>query len=207
MIEFLGIIPARAGSKGLPHKNIKEIAGKPLIAWTIERALQSRLVNKLVISTDDKVVMRVANDYGVDVIDRPKEIASDKSHIIHTICHALDKYPAKAIVLLQPTSPIRSRHLIDYCITTHIYSSSDVTVTGFTCNYKPYDKYGGRRQGLETYFRNDGNVFVINKSLIDEGKTVSSNYTPVIVSREENIDIDDEFDFWIAEKILSERKI
>ena len=190
-IDFLGIIPARHGSKGLPHKNIKEIAGKPLIAWTIERALQSEFINKTVITTDDKVVMKIADDYGMAIIDRPKEYASDESHIIHTICHTLDKYPAKAIVLLQPTSPIRSRHLIDYCIKTHLNSSSDVTVTGFNCNYKPYDKYGGRRQDLVTYFRNDGNVFVINESLIDKGKTVSSNYTPVIVSREENIDIDD----------------
>ena len=203
---ILGIIPARGGSKGIPRKNIKLIAGKPLIAWTIEHAINSNLLDDFIVSTEDPDITEVAEYYGATVLPRPKELATDTSLIIDTLKYILEHYPADVFVLLQPTSPIRSPDLIDRCIEEYKKRNVDVVVTGFDCHYKPYETYVGRRQDLDTFFYNDGNVYVINTKLIKKGRINSVNYYPVYTSKEENVEIDDEFDFWLAEQILLKRR-
>lgn len=207
-IEFLGIIPARGGSKGISKKNIKPIAGKPLIAWTIEKALQSTHLTKLIVSTDNYTIAKVSKAYGAEVLMRPPELATDDSLVIHTLQHAIKHFPANAIVILQPTSPIRSKRLIDFCIESYIYNDDvDAVVTGFDCHFKPYDTYIGRRQDLDTFFYNDGNIYIINTKLIKDGQLNTSNYYPIRTSKRENVEIDDDFDFWLAEKILEEQNV
>ena len=101
----LGLIPARAGSKGVPNKNIRNICGKPLIVWSIERALQSVLLDKVVVSTDSNEIAKIASENGAKVIMRPPELASDTASTQDVMVHALQQEHADILVLLQPTSP------------------------------------------------------------------------------------------------------
>ena len=206
-MKIIGIIPARGGSKGVPRKNVRKIAGKPLLKWSIESAEKSKLLDEFYVSTEDEEIARITMEAGADIIPRPKKYATDKSLIIETLQHALKCKPyADAIVLLQPTSPIRNPGLIDKCIKKYKDIDVDTVVTGFDCHYNPYETYVGRRQDLDTFFYNDGNVYVISSQLIKRGRINSSSYSPIITTREENVEIDDEFDFWLAEQILLKRK-
>ncbi len=124
-MEILGIIPARGGSKGVPGKNIKLFAGKPLIAWTIEEAVKSRLLTRTIISTEDHHIGEVAQSYGGEVpFMRPMELAQDLSTDIEFIEHALqtlretENYIPELIVRLAPTSPLREAEDIDRGINT-----------------------------------------------------------------------------------------
>lgn len=203
---ILGIIPARGGSKGIPRKNIKMIAGKPLIGWSIEAARQSKWIDKFVVTTEDKEIAEVAAGFGAEVIPRPPELARDDSPLLGTLQHVLKTVPCDVIVLLHPTSPVRSPGLIDDCINQFIYSNKDVLVTGFDCKYEPFGVcMKPLRQHVDGFFYADGNVYVWKANFIKQGKIYSNNYVKVYTSREENIDIDDPFDFWMAEQVLKER--
>src|SRR5690349_11475180 len=109
-MPVLGLIPARGGSKGIPRKNIKPIAGKPLIAWTIEAALAARGLDGVVVTTEDPEIAEVARAYGAEVpFLRPMELAADETPGIDPVLHALDMLPGfDAVLLLQPTSPLRT---------------------------------------------------------------------------------------------------
>ena len=114
--EILGIIPARWGSKRVPHKNIKLFKGKPLIYYTIEAAVKSKLLNDFVVSTDGKEIADIAIKYGARVIDRPSRYAQDHSPSTDVVFHTLTKEKADIVVLLQPTSPLRTAEDIDNAI-------------------------------------------------------------------------------------------
>lgn len=203
---FLGVIPARGGSKGIPRKNIKMIAGKPLIAWTIEAALESKLMDSFVVSTEDAEIAAVSRKYGAQVMDRPKALATDTSTTMSVLQDIIDRTCADAIVLLQPTSPVRHPGLIDACIRNFIRNKADNLATGFTCKFVEYGTPSKRRQDLKGFFYDDGNVYVVKSDLIKTGKWVGKKSQKVFVSREENVEIDDEFDFWLAEQILRQRR-
>src|SRR5262245_17436437 len=122
--EFLAIIPARGGSKGVPRKNIRCFCGKPLIAWTIEEARKTRHPLRIVISTDDPETARVAEQYGAEApFLRPAEISGDLATDIEFLLHALDffkareNYEPKIILRLPPTSPLRTADDINHGIT------------------------------------------------------------------------------------------
>lgn len=119
-MEVLGIIPARGGSKSIPRKNIKLLAGKPLIAWSIEEAKRSRLMTRVIVSTDDREIADIAKQYGAEVpFLRPREIARDMSLDVEFLLHALDflydkeKYEPEIVLRLPPTSPLRTASHID----------------------------------------------------------------------------------------------
>lgn len=122
---ILGLIPARGGSKGVPNKNIKMINGKPLIVWTIERAKQSRLLDKIIVSTESEAIAKIARENGAKVLKRPEYLATDTASTQDVMVHALQNYPADILVLLQPTSPYRSEGLIDECICEFIKNEYD----------------------------------------------------------------------------------
>ncbi|MBP7088038.1 MAG: acylneuraminate cytidylyltransferase family protein [Candidatus Omnitrophica bacterium] len=205
-IPFLGIIPARGGSKGIPRKNIKIIAGKPLIAWTIEAAQKSKLLDRFIVSTEDPQIAAISKRYGAEVIERPKELASDEATTLSVLQQVLTVIEAKAIVLLQPTSPVRNKSLIDTCIKKFKETQADNLATGFICKFKEYGTYSQRRQDLKGFFYDDGNVYVVKADLIKKGKLIGKNTQRIETTREENIEIDDEFDFWLAEQILLKNK-
>lgn len=203
---ILGLIPARGGSKGVPNKNIKFINGKPLIVWTIEKAKRSELIDKIVVSTDSEQIADVARRAGAEVLMRPSELATDTASTQDVMIHALGFYPADIVVLLQPTSPYRAEGLIDECINEFIANEYDSLATGFICDYKEYGKNTLPRQLIEGFFYDDGNVYVIKAQNILNGDRYGDNIGRKIISRYENAEIDDEFDFWLLEKILEEKE-
>ena len=115
-MNVLGLIPARKNSRRLPGKNIRRLAGKPLIVWTIEAAKQSKLITHLVCSTDDERVMEVCRDHHVDILVRPAHLATDEARSEDVVLHALEFCPCDYVCLLQPTSPLRLPEDIDRCI-------------------------------------------------------------------------------------------
>jgi N-acylneuraminate cytidylyltransferase len=205
-VKFLAVIPARGGSKGIPRKNIKMIAGRPLIAWSIEHAKRSKLLDRCVVSTEDREIASVARKYGAEVLDRPKKLASDTATTISVLQQILTVIDAENIVLLQPTSAVRDAGLIDRCIAKFSREKLDNLGTGFICKFQEYGSYSKRRQELKGFFYDDGNVYVVKSSLIKKGTMHGRKVGCVFTSREENVEIDDEFDFWLAEQILLKRK-
>jgi CMP-N,N'-diacetyllegionaminic acid synthase len=116
--KVLGLIPARGGSKGVARKNIREVRGKPLIAWTIEEARRSIYLDRLVLSSEDTEIMEIARSFGCEVpFRRPEELAADDTPGIDPVLHALRELPGfDYVALLQPTSPLRTAEDIDGCI-------------------------------------------------------------------------------------------
>lgn len=203
---ILGLIPARGGSKGVPNKNIKIINGKPLIVWTIERALQSRLIDEVIVSTDSEDIAAVAKENGARVMMRPAELATDTASTQDVMWYTLKKIPADILVLLQPTSPCRSEGLIDECIHEFIENDYDSLATGFMCDYKEYGSNTLPRQQIEGFFYDDGNVYVIKADQILQGDRYGKKIGRKLISRYENAEIDDMYDFWLLGKILEKQQ-
>ncbi|UCB56965.1 MAG: acylneuraminate cytidylyltransferase family protein [Candidatus Omnitrophota bacterium] len=211
---ILGVIPARGGSKEIPRKNIKTIAGKPLIAWTIEAAKRSTLLDRYIVSTEDEEIAEISRKYGAKVLPRPLELAMDEALTLNVLEHAVKQIPCDTVVLLQPTSPIRKAGLIDECIGEFLDNGYDSLATGFMCKYMEYGKdvecsQDGkelRRQDIQGFFYDDGNVYVIRADIIRKGERYGKKIGRKIISRWENVEIDDEFDLWMTERILRENK-
>src|SRR3989338_10727555 len=117
-MKIISLIPARGGSKGIPKKNIAQLGGKPLIAWTIEASLRSRYINETYVTSDSEEILKIADAWGAQVIKRPKFLALDKTKAYGVISHALKKIDSNAdvIIYLQPTSPLRKSGDIDMSI-------------------------------------------------------------------------------------------
>lgn len=130
-MEILAIIPARGGSKGVPGKNIAPVAGKPLLAHTVEQALAARLVNRVLVSTDDEAIAAVARAYGAEVVARPAGISGDTATSESALLHVLDTltsreaYAPDLVVFLQCTSPVRRPGDIDAAIQTLLDQQAD----------------------------------------------------------------------------------
>jgi len=203
---ILGIIPARGGSKTIPKKNIKNMAGKPLIAWTIDSAKKSKLLDRFVVSTEDKEIGDISKKYGAEVLARPEKLAGDKVSIIFVLKDVLRKTKADIVVLLQPTSPIKEKDLIDKCLKRFIAKKADSLATGFMCYLYEWGKYQKQRQDLKAWFHDDGNVYILKADLIKKAKNLNEAWgrkrEKFLISKEQNFEIDDEFDFWINEQIL-----
>lgn len=202
---ILGLIPARGGSKGVPGKNVKLICGKPLIVWTIESALRAKRLDKIVVSTDSVEIARIAYEAGAEVLMRPAELATDTASTQDVMVHALEQYPAGIVVLLQPTSPYRMEGRIDECICEFLEKDYDSLATGFWCDYKEYGTNTLPRQEIQGFFYDDGNIYVIKAASILAGDRYGKKIGRKVISRYENAEIDDAFDFWLLEHILRDR--
>jgi len=203
---ILGVIPARGGSKGIPQKNIRQVCGKPLIAWTIEAAQQSVLMDRWVVSTEDPEIARISRRYGAEILNRPPQLATDTTPTLHVLKHALDHVSADIVVLLQPTSPIRSSGLIDRCIRQFQDTQADSLATGFMCKYQEYALDNNlRRQDRAGFFYDDGNVYVLRAAMVSAGEQFGEKIERVLLDREQNIEVDDFFELWLAEKVLERR--
>lgn len=202
---ILGLIPARGGSKGIPGKNIKKICNKPLIVWTIESALQAECLDQIVVSTDSIEIAQVAEKAGARVLMRPRELATDMASTQDVMIHALQHYSADTIVLLQPTSPYRQEGRIDECVREFIENEYDSLATGFWCSYKEYGTNTLPRQKIQGFFYDDGNIYVIKASNVLAGDRYGKKIGRKVISRYENAEIDDEFDFWLLEHILRDK--
>ena len=203
---IIGLIPARGGSKGVPNKNIKTICGKPLIVWTIESAKNSRLLDKVIVSTESEAIAEIARTAGAQILKRPDYLATDTASTQEVMVHALQNFPADTLVLLQPTSPCRSEGLIDECILEFQEQKCDSLATGWICDYKEYGKNTLPRQQIQGFFYDDGNVYVIKAENILKGDRYGKKIRRKIISRYENAEIDDEYDFWLLEQILKKQE-
>ncbi len=207
---ILGITPARGGSKGISRKNIKKIAGKPLIAWTIESAKESKLLDRFLVSTEDKEISEISKKYGAEVISRPAELATDQATTLSVLKDVLSKTEADIVVLLQCTSPVREKGLVDKCINKFLDSEADSLATGFMCNLYEWGKYNERRQEMAGWFHDDGNIIILKAGLIKKANLLNEIWgekrEKVEISREHNFEIDGKFDFWLNEQILLKRK-
>ena len=204
---ILGITPARGGSKGLPRRNIRPLCGKPLIGWTIEAARRATRLDRYVVSTDSAEIAEVARSFGAEVIDRPPELATDTATTLSAIQHVLASVPADIVVLLQATTPVRDPGFIDRCIERFLETKADSLATGWMCKAVEYGtapEY--RRQDIPGFFFDDGNVYVIKADLLRAGERYGRRRERMLVDREHSIDIDDEFDFWLAEQVLLKRQ-
>ena len=116
--KVLAVIPARGGSNGVPRKNIIDVGGKPLIAWTIEEARKSKYIDRLILSSDDREIIEIAKRWGCEVpFEQPAEMARDGTPGIAPVLHAIEMLPDyDYVVLLQPTSPLRQVEDVDGCI-------------------------------------------------------------------------------------------
>jgi len=200
----LAIIPARGGSKGLPKKNIKEINGKPLIAWSIESAKKSKLIDKCIVSTDSEEIAEVARKWGGEVSMRPPELATDESTTIALVQYYSKVFSeASNFIVLQPTSPLREEKLIDTCIEKYLSGSYTNLATGFFCKYKEFGTHNNlRRQDYKGFFYDDGNVYILSRKLVEQGLWFGSNICKYEISKFQNFEIDDEVDFVILDTLL-----
>ena len=227
--KILAIIPARGGSKGIRRKNLQKLSGKPLIVHTIIAAKKTKSINKIIVSTDDKEIGKISKNNGAEVpFLRPKQISKDTSSIIEVIKHALkflqenQSYVPDIIILLQPTSPLRTSQLITKTINTLKKSKATSVITVSKITKHPYAAYWlkndflkpfeknftkySRRQEFPDLFFPTGAVYTF---WYDTLKKFNSLYGPKIkpiVVRDEDIDIDNLRDLFFAEMMLKNWK-
>ena len=229
--RILALIPARGGSKGLPRKNVLEVGGKPLIAWTIEAGLASAYVDAVVVTTDDREIADIARAYGAEVpFLRPAELASDTSPSIDAVLHALDTLAAAGrdfdyLVLLEPTSPLRARGDIDRAVellvANETYADAIVSVgevhmehpsivkrivDGRLVSYIPECAGATRRQDLDRAYFPYGVVYLSKVSSLRETKSFYPDRTmPMLIERWQNYEVDDMYDLLVVDAVLNHR--
>ncbi len=226
---MIALVPARGGSKGLPRKNIKLLCGKPLIAYTIETALNSKNIEEVIISTDDNEIEKTAIKYGaVCPFKRPKHLAGDKSLAIDTYLYTIErlnseyKYSIKEFCVLLPTSPLRNSNDIDNAIKLFKSKNAD-SVISFTNAPHPLSWYKfvdqdnkispvfneeiKNRQDEKEAFYPNGAIYVFNYEFLRKKRYYfSSNSYAYIIPMNRSVDIDTIDDFKYAEYLMKQRK-
>lgn len=225
-MNCIALIPARGGSKGIPGKNIALLAGKPLIAHTIDAAKGAAGVSRVVVSTDSEDIASVARAYGAEVLVRPAEIAADDTLMIDVLRHAVDALSKDgepdAILLLQPTSPLRTSGHIEEAVALFEKTKTDslVSVVRVPHNFLPNGLYEmgddalvplsandvTRRQDKKVlYARNGPVILMAHPSLIRAGRLYGDRVVPYVMGREESVDIDEPQDLAYAAFLLERR--
>ena len=227
--SVLAIIPARGGSKGLPGKNIKELCGKPLIAWSIETAKACSNVDRIVVSTDDRKIAEIAKKYGAEVpFMRPAELATDTASTIDVIFHTTEwlkkheDFQPAYILLLQPTSPLRTvkdiegaiqilkakdaRAVVSVCETDHHpWWSNTLPEDGNMRNFLKPEILNKRRQDLPVFYRLNGAIYLAETSYLYENNGFFGPETFAYkMPKEHSVDIDSNVDLKLAQVLLDE---
>lgn len=170
-MKYLGLIPARGGSKRVPNKNIRIVNGKPLIYWSIKCALESKYIDYIAVSTDSDEIAKIAYESGANVIRRPPELGGDLISDQPVIEHALNEIDAENVVFLRPTSPIRIGAIIDKCIEIYEREKPDSFTTGFyNKEYEAFTRKVSCSQLEKGWFQNNGCVEIHKSDIILSGK-------------------------------------
>jgi len=224
---ILALIPARGGSKGIPHKNMSLLVGKPLIAHTIEHALRARQVNRTIVSTDAPEIAAVSKQYGAEVIRRPPEISDDEASSEAALLHALkylqekEGYTPDIIVFLQCTSPLTLPEDIDGTVQALLDENADsaLAVTTFQHFLWQWDEHGEAvginhdkrvrllRQKFKSQFLETGAVYAMRTDGFEKAKhRFFGKIAMYVMPPERCLDIDEPIDLIIAEALLQERQ-
>lgn len=217
----LAIIPARGGSKGVPGKNIRVVAGKPLIAWTIEAAKKSKYLDRLILSSEDPEIIKVAEKWGLEVpFVRPTELAQDDTPGIDPVLHALTELSNyDYMVLLQPTSPLRTAEDIDRCIERCLDLKAPSCVSVTEPDKSPYLMYTLEGQNIRPLMTGDffacrqeiPKVLALNGAVYDaqvdwlrnKKAFVGEETAAYEMPKWRSIDIDEKFDLMVANYLLT----
>jgi len=228
MRSVVALIPARGGSKGIPGKNLKPLGGKPLLQHTVEIAKASRLVSRVFLSTDSEEIASLGRSLGIEVpFLRPACDATDQSPMIDVVRHFLEwtetsGVAVDAVVLLQPTSPLRPPGIVDDVITRFFSTRVDSVVTTVRVPHRflpsslmkmagegNLEAFSGasvqprRRQDKEILFaRNGPSVLAFAPRVVASGSLYGNKIAGFEMSEEHSIDIDTPLDFWLAEKLI-----
>jgi CMP-N-acetylneuraminic acid synthetase len=231
MVTVLGIIPARGGSKGVPGKNIRMLAGQPLIAWTIMAAQQCTMLNRVIVSTDDEQIKSVAQDFGAEVpFLRPPEYAQDTSLDMEVYLHAIhwlqnnENFIPDIVVWLRPTSPLRTHLDIDAAVTLLLEKDAPVVRAVCPVEHHPYwmkrlenERLAPIFQGISEYdypqrqllppvYRITGAIDITRTANTLQSDTLyGQDIYAYVMPSERSIDIDNELDFVIAEYLMKEK--
>lgn len=231
-MRVLAIIPARGGSKGVPGKNIKLLGGKPLLQYTVERANESHLLTRIVLSSEDASIIATAQDLGLEVpFIRPATLASDQAKSIAVVQHAVAYFEAKgeffdAVCLLQPTSPFREKGFIDAAVAKFIQTGVDtlLSVLPVPHEYNPHwvfeeNEIGNlfiatgeqeiisRRQELPKAFYRDGALYITKMKYIKEGTFYGSNMGYIESNPDLHVNIDTLSDWEKAENKIEKYRL
>jgi CMP-N,N'-diacetyllegionaminic acid synthase len=220
--RVLAVIPARAGSKGLPGKNLRSLGGRPLLGWTIDAARSAVSVDRVVVSTESDEIASVANDLGAEVLRRPDDLATDESSAAAVLRHALLALsdPADLVAYLQPTSPLRTSEDIDACLDLATASGErgvasvkpaadapewmfrvgpDGALKRILASAMPL-----RRQELEPAYLLNGAVYVCPvMNFLDAGVLVDEETAAYVMPVDRSVDIDDESDFAAVKRLVA----
>jgi N-acylneuraminate cytidylyltransferase/CMP-N,N'-diacetyllegionaminic acid synthase len=226
----LGIIPARSGSKSIPRKNIAIVAGKPLIAHTIQAALDAKHIDRVIVSTDSQEIADMARSFGAEVpFLRPPELAQDDTPGIEPILHAVrwlndnDDYHPHYVMVLQPTSPLRTAEDIKAAVQLaqkqqadsvvsvcpahqHPYWMKRITDDGRLVDFLSLERTYTTRQDLPPAYALNGAIYLVRCEVLLEHKTFYTDHTyAYVMSPERSLDIDTSWDLYLADLILKER--
>jgi len=229
MLRVLGLIPARGGSKGVPRKNIRLLAGKPLLAYTVEAAQAARHLSRVILSTDDSEIAAVGKNLGVEVpFLRPAHLAEDKTPTLPVVQHALHFVEEQgeefdAVCLLQPTNPLRLPADIDACIELMEQTDADavVSVLPVPAEHNPHWVYfrnedGSlrlatgetapipRRQDLPQAFHREGSIYISRRDVVmDKNSLYGSRVIGYEVNPARSVNIDTQDDWEYATELIS----
>jgi len=224
---ILAVITARGGSKSIPRKNIKDLAGKPLIAYTIEAANKSKYLTRTILSTDDKEIAKISKHYGCEVpFTRPDEFAQDESTSMEVVQHALEWLKENEdeeydyLMILQPTSPMRLAEDIDECIKLAVETDTDSVMSmkeledfspkkvkkieeGVILPYfEEEGKQSSRRQDLSKMYKRNCAIYLTKTELIKQDDLFGKISRAYIMPEERSVDINAPIDFELAEFLL-----
>ena len=225
MPKILALIPARGGSKGIKNKNIYPLNGKPLLEWSISAAQSVRKIDRVIVSTDDEEIRNVAEDLSVEVVQRPAELAQDGSLVVDAIRHTIhqlakQQYQADYLILLEPTSPLRSQEDIINVI-AELEQGVDSVATFCEAALNPHRAWSIKnkapevfvegaipwlpRQKLPKAWELNGAVYGINvKKFLDQDgvSLLFGQSSAVIMPKVRSVDIDSLFDLTVVEAIM-----
>ena len=228
-MNVLAIIPARGGSKKIPKKNICKLNGKPLIYYSIKNAKSSKLIDRVIVSTDNNEIAKIAKKLGAEVpFLRPKNIATDKAKTIDVIKHVIkflenENYEPDIITVLQPTTPLRKTITLDKSIRILKKEKPDIVLGVMKIKTHPYRSFWLKDNHLQPFKKNflnfhqrqmfpdcyypTGAIYTFwNKTLKKYGNMYGPKIRPLILEKDEqNVDIDTKFDLMLAESILQKK--
>jgi CMP-N,N'-diacetyllegionaminic acid synthase len=227
--KILCIIPARSGSKGIPEKNIKLLCGKPLITYSIEQALETEFIDRIIVSTDDEKIAKISRSFGAETpFIRPAQLATDEAStldvLLHTIkwCKNNENLRYDIILLLHANTPLRESNDIRNCVKILVDQNADNVFSVAPASNNPYFnmvevndkdevtliKYGNfhNRQSAPRVFNMNSSIYAWWNDILVEKKSLYLPKTQIhIMPRERSIDIDEPIDFRIAEMIMKDR--